>query len=243
MAREQRGVEGARLRVAEGLVNAGVNGQRPIAVLFDLDGTLVDSIALLLASMEYSYEGRTLRPPVDEWLALIGTPLDAMLARWAVDAADVDALRARYREHQLAKHDEMIKLYPGMVEAVRALHGAGHPLAVVTSKLEVGARRALKLADIEDCFDVVVGIDQTTKHKPDPEPVWYALEKLGVPRERALFVGDSTHDMQAGRAAGVTTVAVLWGPYTRAQLEPTAPDYYVARFSELLEIVTARSQR
>lgn len=217
--------------------------ERPIAVLFDLDGTLVDSIELLVASMEYSFEGRTLRPLVPEWLALIGTPLDTMLARWAVDADDVHVLRARYREHQLAKHDEMIKLYPGMVETVRALHAAGHPLAVVTSKLEYGARRALKFAQIEDCFDVVVGIDQTTKHKPEPEPVWYALERIGAAKDRAIFVGDSTHDMEAGRAAGVTTVAVLWGPYSREQLEPTHPDYYVEGFQDLREIVASLSRR
>ena len=207
-----------------------------VAVLFDLDGTLVDSIELLLASMEYSFEGRARRPSVAEWLALIGTPLDAMLARWAEGPADVERLRARYREHQLAKHDEMLKLYPGMVETVRALHAAGHPLAVVTSKLEVGARRALKFAQIEDCFTAVVGIDHTAKHKPEPEPVWYALERLGAQRERALFVGDSTHDMLAGRAAGVQTVAVLWGPYTREELLPTAPDYWVAQPQELLAL-------
>lgn len=239
-------MEGARVRVAEGVVNArdAVAATRaterdgkPVAVLFDLDGTLVDSIELLVASMEYAYEGRSLRPPLEEWLALIGTPLDKMLARWAKDADDVQLLRARYREHQLAKHDEMIKLYPGMVETVRTLHAAGHPLAVVTSKLEVGARRALKFAQIEDCFDVVVGIDHTERHKPEPEPVWHALERLGMPRERAMFVGDSTHDMEAGRAAGVTTVAVLWGPYTRAQLEPTAPDHFVDDFPALLRVV------
>jgi len=220
-----------------------VADERPVAVLFDLDGTLVDSIELLVASMEYSFEGRALRPPLEEWIALIGTPLDKMLARWAVDDDDVLLLRARYREHQLAKHDEMLKLYPGMVETVRALHAAGHPLAVVTSKLEYGARRALKFAQIEDCFDVVVGIDATSKHKPEPEPVWYALEKLGVARERAMFVGDSTHDMEAGRAAGVTTVAVLWGPYTKAQLEPTAPDHYVKDFGELGALVRALGAR
>jgi pyrophosphatase PpaX len=214
-----------------------------IAVLFDLDGTLVDSIELLVASMEYSFEGRALRPTVDEWLVLIGTPLDKMLARWAADAADVELLRARYREHQLAKHDEMIKLYPGMVETVRALHAAGHPLAVVTSKLEVGARRALKFAKVEECFTAVVGIDHTAKHKPEPEPVWHALELLGVPCERAVFVGDSTHDMEAGRAAGVATVAVLWGPYTRAQLEPTEPDYYLEEFAGLLPLVAAFASR
>lgn len=208
-----------------------------VAVLFDLDGTLVDSIDLLVASMEYAFEDRERRPPLAEWLALIGTPLDAMLARWAEGPDDVQHLRARYREHQLAKHDEMLKLYPGMVETVRELHAAGHPLAVVTSKLEVGARRALAFARIEECFSAVVGIDHTVKHKPDPEPVWHALERLGVQPERAMFVGDSTHDMHAGRAAGVYTVAVLWGPYTQEQLAPTAPDTYIERFGELLPVV------
>ncbi|MBX3131978.1 MAG: HAD-IA family hydrolase [Gemmatimonadaceae bacterium] len=209
----------------------------PYAVLFDLDGTLVDSIELLVASMEYAFEGRTRRPSVPEWLALIGTPLDRMLARWADDVEEVDLLRARYREHQLLHHDSMLKLYPGMVETVRSLHADGHALAVVTSKLEVGARRALKFAQIEECFAAVVGIDQTTRHKPDPEPVQYALAQLQVPAERALFVGDSTHDMQAGRAAGVRTGAVLWGPYTRAELEPTAPDYWFERAEELPPLV------
>lgn len=217
--------------------------ERRVAVLFDLDGTLVDSIELLVASMEYSFEGRDRRPSVAEWLPLIGTPLDAMLARWAEGPADVEALRARYREHQLAKHDEMLKLYPGMVETVRALHAAGHPLAVVTSKLEVGARRALKFAQIEECFTAVVGIDHTAKHKPEPEPVWHALERLQMPRERAMFVGDSTHDMHAGRAAGVYTVAALWGPYTRAQLEPTTPDAFIASFDELMPLVTRLASR
>ncbi len=214
-----------------------------VAVLFDLDGTLVDSIDLLVASMEYAYEGRERKPPLAEWLALIGTPLDAMLARWADGPADVDALRARYREHQLAKHDEMLKLYPGMVETVRSLHADGHPLAVVTSKLEVGARRALKFARIEECFAAVVGIDHTTRHKPDPEPVHFALSRLGVPAAQAMFVGDSTHDMQAGRAAGVYTVAALWGPYTREQLAPTAPDAFIASFDELRAVVNGYGAR
>lgn len=214
-----------------------MSSTQPIAVLFDLDGTLVDSIELLIASMEYSFEGRTRRPSVDQWVQLIGTPLDTMLANWAESPDDVLALRARYREHQLLWHDSMVKLYPGMVDTVRALHAAGHPLGIVTSKMEYGARRALKLADIESCFDVVVGIEQTVKHKPEPEPVWYALEQLGVPRERAMFVGDSTHDMHAGRAAGVITVAALWGPNTRAQLEVTRPDYWANAIAEVNALV------
>lgn len=211
----------------------------PFAVLFDLDGTLVDSIELLVQSMEFAYGDRTRRPPRDEWIAAIGTPLDAMLARWADGDADVAFLKARYREYQLAHHDAMTHAYPDAVATVRALYAAGHPLGIVTSKLEVGARRALRLHDIESCFTAVVGMDTTTRHKPEPEPVWHALEALGgIPTTRALFVGDSTHDMRAGRAAGVQTAAALWGPFSRKQLAPTTPDHWLAGFAELRGLVT-----
>jgi len=205
----------------------------PYAVLFDLDGTLIDSIALLIASMEYAFDDREHRPPVAEWVAAIGTPLDAMLRRWAVSDADVAQLRARYREYQLENHDAMTAAYPQAVEVVRALYDAGYPLAIVTSKLEAGARRSLAHIGIEDCFSAVVGIDATTRHKPQPEPVWHALGRLGVPRERALFVGDSTHDMHAGNAAGVVTAAALWGPFSRAQLETAQPQHWLTGMHEV----------
>lgn len=205
----------------------------PYAVLFDLDGTLIDSIALLIASMEYAFGDREHRPPVTDWVAAIGTPLDAMLRRWAVSDADVVQLRARYRTYQLEHHDAMTAAYPQVVEVVRALCDAGHPLAIVTSKLEAGARRSLAHIGIEDCFRAVVGIDATTRHKPLPEPVWHALDRLGVPRERALFVGDSTHDMHAGNAAGVATAAALWGPFSRAQLETARPQHWLTGMHEV----------
>jgi pyrophosphatase PpaX len=214
-----------------------VSGGQPYAVLFDLDGTLVDSIGLLVSSMEFAFAERSRRPPVDEWVAMIGTPLEAMLANWADGPEDVQALRARYREFQFANHDAMTSAYPGAVDAVRALHAAGHPLAIVTSKLEVGARRSLKYVGIEECFTAVVGIDHTERHKPDPQPVLHALSLLGAPTSRALFIGDSTHDMHAGRSAGVTTAAALWGPYNRAQLETTAPDHWLSSMSEVVPLV------
>ena len=210
----------------------------PLAVLFDLDGTLVDSIDLLVRSMEHAFADRTRRPPVDEWVAAIGTPLDAMLRRWAEDDADVAHLRARYREYQFAHHDAMTTAYPGAVETVRALHEAGHPIGLVTAKLEVGARRALALIGVESCFGAVVGMDATTKHKPEPEPVWHALGLLGaIPPTRAIFVGDSTHDMRAGRAAGVRTAAALWGPSSREQLASTEPDHWLTDYAELRALV------
>ena len=213
-------------------------GRVPFAVLFDLDGTLVDSIDLLVESMQHAFDGRSRRPPVDEWIAAIGTPLDAMLGAWASDDDDLTLLRARYREFQMTHHDARTTAYPGTVETVRALHAAGHPLAVVTSKMEAGARRSLKLIGVEECFSAVVGIDHTEKHKPEPEPVWHALAMLGdVPRERAIFVGDSTHDMNAGNAAGVVTAAALWGPFSRAQLETARPQHWLDAIQELGPLV------
>jgi pyrophosphatase PpaX len=208
------------------------------AILFDLDGTLIDSIDLLVTSMVYAFEGRDVQPPIDEWIAGIGTPLDAMLRTWARDEEDVLALRARYREYQFANHDAKTHAYPGAVDTVRALHAAGYPLAVVTSKLEYGARRSLKWIGVDDCFTAVVGIDATTKHKPEPEPVWHALGLLGdIPPAEALFIGDSTHDMHAGNAAGVATAAALWGPFSRAQLETAHPRYWLNGFDDVRALV------
>lgn len=210
----------------------------PFAVLFDLDGTLIDSIGLIVGAMEYAYGDRDRRPPVKEWLAAIGTPLDGMLRRWARDDDDVAHLRSRYREFQNDHHDRMVTAYPGMIRAVRALHAAGHPLAIVTSKIEAGARKSLVHLGIEECFRVVVGLDATTRHKPDPEPVQYALAQLGgVPPARALFVGDSVHDVRAGNAAGVATAAVLWGPSTREELLPAAPTHWLESFAEVGALV------
>ncbi len=215
-----------------------------LALLFDLDGTLIDSIDLLVASMQYAYEGREVRPPVAEWVAAIGTPLDAMLRRWARDDADVEGLRARYREFQLAHHDTMTRAYPGVVETVRALRDEGHALAVVTSKLAVGATRSLEFVGIADCFDAVVGLESTVRHKPAPEPVLHALERLGgIAPSQALFVGDSTHDMHAGRAAGVETAAATWGPFTREQLATAAPTYWLESFADVRRIVARRAMK
>ena len=93
---------------------------QPFAVLFDLDGTLIDSIGLILASMEFAFEDRSRRPSTEEWVAAIGTPLDGMLRRWARDEADILHLRARYREFTLQNHDAMTTAYPGAIPPSRA---------------------------------------------------------------------------------------------------------------------------
>ena len=213
---------------------------RPPALLFDLDGTLVDSIALIVAAMRHAFRGRARAPATDqEWLATVGTPLHAQLRPYADTDADVATLITEYRAFQLVHHDELLRPYTGAVDVVRTLHDRGHALAVVTSKGEDMARRALDWGGMSPYFTAVIGIESTIYHKPDPAPVRFALNKLGAKAGSAWFVGDSPFDMQAGRAAGTRTLAALWGPFSRTDLEPTRPDAWAERIEEVPAIVEA----
>ena len=209
----------------------------PRVVLFDLDGTLIDSIPLILSSMKAAFDGHARPPPVDEWVALIGTPLDAMIRRWAVDEADVERLKERYKVHQWAHHDAMVHAFPGVPELLDGLSARGVRMAVVTSKLEPSARRSLDFLGLTRHFELVVGLEATGRHKPDPAPVLHAIERLGARPEEAAFVGDSPHDVVAGNAAGVATVAALWGPFSREELARAGPRAWAEAPGELLQVL------
>ena len=207
---------------------------RPLAVLFDLDGTLIDTVELLLDSVRHAFRGHPGRVPTEaEWVAGIGTPLVTQLRPYAADADELAALIAGYRAYQREHHDRLTRPFPGALETVTALKSRGHPLAIVTSKGDDIALRSLAHVGLSSSMDVVIGCDSCSRHKPDPEPVHVALERLGYAADQALFVGDSPHDMASGRAAGVVTVAALWGPFTREMLAPTAPDFHIERITDL----------
>lgn len=208
------------------------------ALLWDMDGTILDSIELIVESAVYAYDGREgPRPTRAEWQALIGTSLDSMLARWALDGDDVAFLKARYRKFQLENHDRLVRLYPGVEDVLRDLHGRGHPMAIVSSKLDAGIRRSMDYFRLTPLFEAIVGIEATANHKPHPEPVFFALEALGVEPEEALFIGDSPHDAAAARAAGVPMVAVTWGAYTADEIAAGGPGRRVAAASEILPLL------
>lgn len=106
-------------------------------------------------------------------------------------------------------------------------------MGVVTSKGNMMMDRGLKFIGADDYMEVAIGYDSCHIHKPDPYPVRLALDKLGYTPEEAVFVGDSPHDIKAGNAAGVITIAALWGPFTRLQLEPYQPAYFLELMSDL----------
>jgi pyrophosphatase PpaX len=209
---------------------------RPLAVLLDLDGTLVDTVPFILSSVRHAFQGYGRCPSAAEWIAGIGTPLQEQLASFTRHPSDVEPLFQRYRAYWLEHHDRMTALFPGAAETVRTLRGAGHPLAVVTAKLERGAERTLRHVGLWDQIDVVVGADTVERSKPDPMPVRHALARLGRSPGEAIMIGDSDHDLAAGRAAGTATAGVLWGAASREVLAPLA-DHLLARMAELAPLV------
>ena len=210
------------------------------AVLFDLDGTLIDSIELILNSARYAFQKLGRESPSDEeWTAGIGIPLFTMFGRYARDAADQRALIAAYREYQLEHHDRLVRCYDAVVDTVGEIRARGHEIAIVTSKSEYLSLRALALVGLARHVDTVVGCDATSRHKPDPEPVRLALHRLGRAPHEAVFVGDSVHDLLAGNAAGVRTFAALWGAFRRQDLEPGSPSAWLESISQLPPLLAA----
>lgn len=207
-------------------------------VLFDLDGTLIDSVRLILDSYHHTLATHGLPPRSDEeWLAGVGTPLTTQFAAWRDDPRTLEALIATYREYNLKHHDRMVTVFPGVVQVVRALRDGGIATGLVTSKNRAGALRGLTLVQLETLMDVMVCADEVENPKPHAEPVEKAVRLLSAEPSTTVYVGDSIHDMQSGRAAGVRTAAVLWGPFGRSHLEGAQPDYWLERPEELLTLV------
>jgi pyrophosphatase PpaX len=197
---------------------------RKLAILFDLDGTLVDTVPFILEGVRHAFEGAPRCPTDAEWIAGIGTPLRTQLAEFATGPEDVERLFERYRAFWLAHHDGKTRAFPGAVEVVRALAEAGHPIGVVTAKIESGALRTLRHTGLLPFVipAAIIGADSCANAKPHPEPVLLALARLDRRPEEALLLGDSPHDLAAARAAGAVAVGATWGAATRDALAAIA---------------------
>ena len=210
-------------------------------VLFDLDGTLLDSIPGIVASLRHALETHLDWAPDDRTLISgIGTPLDDQLIHHAfthtgetLSPEQVTTFRATYHEHNLATHDDVIKAYEGVSASVARLSAAGVRQAIVTSKPQSTARRGLRVCGLESHFDFVIGYDDVVHPKPHPEPVIKALCLADARPEDTVFVGDSPHDILSGRRAGVATVAAQWGPFEDEQLRLAEPTHLFSGISEL----------
>jgi pyrophosphatase PpaX len=208
------------------------------AVLYDFDGTLADSTELIMRCYRHTMAAHLGHvPPDEEWLSGFGMTLETQLRRFARDEAMAEAMLDTYRDHQNGIHDELLRPFPGAAETVAELDRRGYLLAIVTSKHRRAAMRGMDLCGIVPHFDVIVTPEDVREPKPHPEPVLFALEKLGVAPEEALFVGDSPHDVASGKAAGTRTAAALWGPFPRAALESARPDALLQTQADVLRLL------
>jgi len=206
-------------------------------VLFDLDGTVIDSGAIILASMRHAArEVLGVEVPDEQLMAAVGGPgLEAQMQALSPDRAD--ELVTVYRAHNEPLHDELI-CCAGMDEVLVQLKDEGRRLGIVTAKRRQTVELAFARIPIEHLFETVVGGDETKKHKPDPEPLLLALERLGAAPDDAVYVGDAPFDVKAAKAAGLYAVGVSWGGiHGRERLEAEEPDALVDTTEELLGVL------
>jgi pyrophosphatase PpaX len=206
-------------------------------VLFDLDGTVIDSGAIILASMRHAArEVLGVEVPDEQLMAAVGGPgLEAQMQALSPDRAD--ELVTVYRAHNEPLHDELI-CCAGMDEVLVQLRDEGRRLGIVTAKRRQTVELAFARIPIEHLFETVVGGDETKKHKPDPAPLLLALERLGAAPDDAVYVGDAPFDVKAAKAAGLYSVGVSWGGiHGRERLEAEEPDALVDTTEELLGVL------
>jgi pyrophosphatase PpaX len=206
-------------------------------VLFDLDGTVVDSGAIILASMRHATQEVLGRDYSDEeLLQTVGGPgLEAQMRALAPD--QVDRLVDVYRAHNEPLHHEL-EACAGIEDVLVRLHEEGRTLGIVTAKRRATVELAFAQVPLGHLFETIVGGDETERHKPDPAPLLLAAERLKADPAETAYVGDSPFDVRAAKAAAMFAVAVTWGRiHERERLEAEEPDAIVDTSEELLGVL------
>jgi phosphoglycolate phosphatase len=209
------------------------DGTRFKAVLFDLDGTLIDSYPAIAASVNHVRAGHGLPPlPEAEVRRHVGRGPAELLQR-TVERGDVQANVLAYRAHHPSVLREGTRLMPGAGEALRTLHERGLRVGVCSNKPARFSREIVSFLGVSDCVDVLLGPEDVARPKPAPDMIEVALARLGVGRDQALYVGDMTVDIETARAAGVRVWVVATGSDDSAALDRAGPDRRLAGLAEL----------
>lgn len=209
---------------------------RITTVLFDLDGTILDTNELIIQSFLHALKD-VAQPDFgrEHIIPSMGMPLAHQLQQFS-GRADVDDLIAAYRAYNLREHDAYVRPFPRVVEVLKRLHESGLRLGVVTTKMRLTTERGLKYVGIAEYMDAVVTIDDVTHPKPHPEPVEQALRLLNARPEETLMVGDSVVDMQSAAAAGTVPVGVAWSLKGGDVLRGAGARYVIDDMRELLNL-------
>lgn len=206
------------------------------AVLFDLDGTILDTNELIIQSFMHALKGTV--PEDFDRLHIIphmGMPLVEQLQLLS-GKVDIEEYAVAYREYNYRKHDEMVTLFPGVSATVRQLKQHGIKVGIVTTKRRPMTERALRMFGLYDQMDAIVTLDDVEHAKPHPEPVLKAMDAVGAEPSRTCMVGDSPFDIEAARRAGVTPVGVAWSLKGDAVLRQAGAAHILDTIDQLLTL-------
>jgi pyrophosphatase PpaX len=202
-------------------------------VLFDLDGTVLNTNHLIIESFRYTFRhhlGIEIVPK--DIYPYFGEPLITTLRRYSPELAE-DMIET-YREFNWTNHDRLTTTFPGAARCLEDLSTRGFRVAVVTSKLRRTAHHGLEFFGLNRWVETIVAYEDTERHKPYPEPILKALEILDFGSEGVLMVGDSPLDLRCAKAAGVQSAAVSWSVYPLGELVAESPEYVLASLDDLI---------
>lgn len=206
-------------------------------ILFDLDGTLIDTNELIISSflhtLEKYFPGQYQRR--EDVYPFMGPSLYESFGK--LNPEKMEEMVTEYRSYNHANHDLLVKEFAGVNETIATLKEQGYKLGIVSTKIYDTVVRGLKLTKLDPYFDTIVTLDHVSKAKPDPEAIFKALGELGSTPEQAMMVGDNYHDILAGKNAGTKSVGVAWSVKGRDFLEQFKPDYMLDEMPDLLKIL------
>lgn len=208
-------------------------------VLFDFDGTVMDTNNVILNSWQHTFRTLAGREEKQEVLVkTFGEPLEDTMKKFFPDVPIEKSLYT-YRSYHRDNFCELIRMCPGMKELLAQVKAAGYKTGLVTSRLKLTTDQGLEKYGITDLFDTIITADDTSAHKPDPEPINIALRRLGSKAENAVMVGDTMYDILCAKNAGVKSVFVSWSIALEGDEDfgGNYPDYTIDKAEELMGII------
>ncbi|MEG6521248.1 HAD-IA family hydrolase [Desulfotomaculum sp. 1211_IL3151] len=205
-------------------------------ILFDLDGTLIDSLPLIQSTYEKVFQEMEIPWYNGEVMKCIGLPLVEIGKKFAGEERHRDFFRL-YQQHYAIEHDAKTKAYPGTLSMLENLRQRGVRMGVVTSKSNHVALRSTRFLGFDRYIEVLIGADDVTRHKPQPDPILTALQQMQVPQAGAAYIGDSPFDLMSAKAAGVTAIGVSWGMAEASKLLRFEPDHLLHQWEDLIGVL------
>ncbi|PKM38808.1 MAG: haloacid dehalogenase [Firmicutes bacterium HGW-Firmicutes-8] len=206
-------------------------------VLFDLDGTLVNSVPLIRKAFKNVFSEMGIQWTEDNMRHLASLPLKENAKSYAENRQQ--QFLTSYMNHYISEHNNLMKMFPSTKEMLELLKSHGCRLGIVTSKTRLGTMACVNFLGITDLIDVIITDDDAAHHKPHPEPLIKALELLSAAAASTIYIGDSPLDIIAAKSAGIQAAYVIWGVGNSEDIHQHKPDYILENWDQLIELVMA----